>query len=313
MDRRLRGRRVTDLRAATAAGPAAGARRGTGLLPDDTRMDAVTLHAGDLAALAAYYRDAIGLVTLAEGDGVEVLGRGRTPVLVLRHTPGLPTPARTQAGLFHTAILFEDEASLAAAVLSAARHPLSRFVGSADHLVSEAFYFTDPEGNGIELYVDRPRDRWQVIGGQVQMDTLALDPQRYLETHLTEAAAAGLRDAAASVGHVHLQVGDIPMAREFYADALGFAVTMQVPGALFVSAGGYHHHLAVNVWNSRGAGPRASTLGLGAVTIAVPTRDELDAAAARLRSAGIAVADDGRSVTADDPWRNRVTLQLADA
>ena len=311
---------MTDLRAATAAaagtaaGPAVGTHRGTDLLPDDTRMDAVTLHAGDLAALAAYYRDAIGLATLAEGDGREVLGRGRTPVLVLRHTPGLPTPARNQAGLFHTAILFEDEPSLAAAVLSAARHPLSRYVGSADHLVSEAFYFTDPEGNGIELYVDRPREQWQVVGGQVQMDSLFLDPQRYLQTHLTEAAAAGLRDATVSpvsVGHVHLQVGDIPLAREFYADALGFAVTMQAPGALFVSAGGYHHHLAVNVWNSRGAGPRASTLGLGAVTITVPARDELDAAAARLRARGITVADDGRSVTADDPWRNRVTLQVA--
>lgn len=319
---------MTDLRAATAVGPTSATRsttavglaagttgraRGGDLRPDDTRMDAVTLHAGDLRALAGYYRDAVGLVTLGEGDGVEVLGRGRTPVLVLRHTPGLPTPARNQAGLFHTAILFEDEASLAAAVLSSARHPLSRYVGSADHLVSEAFYFTDPEGNGIELYVDRPREQWQVVGGQVQMDSLYLDPQRYLETHLTETAAAGLRDARASVGHVHLQVGDIPLARAFYADALGFAVTMQAPGALFVSAGGYHHHLAVNVWNSRGAGPRASTLGLGAVTIAVPDRDELDAAAARLRAHGITVADDGRSLTADDPWRNRVTLQVADA
>jgi len=304
---------VTDLRAATAGGPPAHARRGTDLLPDETRMDAVLLHAGDLAALGAYYRDAVGLVTLEDGPGYEVLGRGRTPVLVLRHTPGLPTPARNQAGLFHTAILFEDAASLAAAVLSAARHPLSRYVGSADHLVSEAFYFTDPEGNGIELYVDRPREQWQVVGGRLQMDTLFLDPRRYLATHLTEAAAAGLHDAAASVGHVHLQVGDIPPAREFYADALGFAVTMEAPGALFVSAGGYHHHLAVNVWNSRGAGPRASTLGLGAVTIAVPGRDELDAAAARLRARGISVADDGRSLTVDDPWRNRVTLQLADA
>lgn len=283
------------------------------LLPDDTRMDAVTLHVGDLPALARYYRDAIGLITLTEGEGFEVLGRGATPVLVLRHTPGLPTPARNQAGLFHTAILFDDEASLAAAVLTAARHPLSRFVGSADHLVSEAFYFTDPEGNGIELYVDRPRAQWQVTGGQVQMDSLVLDPRHYLETHLTEAALAHLHDGAAQVGHVHLQVGDIPLAREFYADALGFAVTMQAPGALFVSAGGYHHHLAVNVWNSRGAGPRASTLGLGAVTIAVPGRDELDAAAARLRARGITVVDDGQALTADDPWRNRVTLQVAAA
>ena len=307
---------MTDLRAATAAPPVSATTRradAADLLPDATRMDAVTLHAGDLAGLAAYYRDAVGLVTLAQGAGFEVLGRGRTPVLVLRHTPGLPAPARNQAGLFHTAILFEDPSALAAAVLSTARHPQSRYVGSADHLVSEAFYFTDPEGNGIELYVDRPREAWQVVGGQVQMDSLALDPQRFLEAHLTEAASAALHDAAATVGHVHLQVGDVPLARDFYADALGFAVTMQAPGALFVSAGGYHHHLAVNVWNSRGAGPRASTLGLGGVTITVPARAELDAAADRLRARGVTVADDGRSLAMDDPWRNRVVLQVAAA
>jgi len=312
---------MTDLRAATAAaatgtaGPASGATRRAAdpgdLLPDATSMDAVTLHVGDLAGMSAYYREAVGLVTLAEGDRFEVLGRGRTPVLVLHHTPGLPTPGRNEAGLFHTAILFDDEPSLAAAVLSTARHPQSRYVGSADHLVSQAFYFTDPEGNGIELYVDRPREAWQVVGGQVQMDSLYLDPRSFLEGHLTEAALAGLHDAAAQVGHVHLQVGDIPLAREFYADALGFAVTMEAPGALFVSAGGYHHHLAMNVWNSRGAGPRASTLGLGEVTITVPTRAELDAAAERLHRRGVQVADDGRALTMDDPWRNRVVLQHA--
>ncbi len=312
---------MTDLRAATSTGTVGGtssptARRAAhhqDLLPDATTMDAVTLHVGDLAGMSAYYREAVGLVPLAEGEAFEVLGRGRTPVVVLHHTPGLPTPARNQAGLFHTAILFDDEPALAAAVLSTARHPRSRFVGSADHLVSEAFYFTDPEGNGIELYVDRPREAWQVVDGQVQMDSLYLDPERFLEGHLTEAAVAGLHDAGAQVGHVHLQVGDIPLAREFYSDALGFAVTMQAPGALFVSAGGYHHHLAVNVWNSRGAGPRASTLGLGEVTITVPSRTELDAAAARLRDRGVDVADDGRSLAMDDPWRNRVVLQHAPA
>ncbi len=317
---------MTDLRAATSNPAGAGAAGSPGprrtaaaagpadpgdLLPDATAMDAVTLHVGDLAGMSTYYREALGLVTVAEGERFEVLGRGRTPVLVLQHTPGLPTPARDQAGLFHTAILLDDEAALAATVLTASRHPRSRYVGSADHLVSQAFYFTDPEGNGIELYVDRPREQWQVVGGQVQMDSLYLDPRRFLESHLTEAAAAGMHDAAASVGHVHLQVGDIPAARGFYADALGFAVTMEAPGALFVSAGGYHHHLAVNVWNSRGAGPRASTLGLGEVTVAVPAREDLDAAAARLHAAGVPVADDGRSLTMHDPWRNRVTLHVA--
>jgi len=176
-----------------------------------------------------------------------VLGRGTTPVLVLHHTPGLPRPARNQAGLFHTAILFDDEADLAASVLSTARHPQSQFVGSADHLVSIAFYFTDPEGNGIELYVDRDRSQWTYRGGRVLMDTLHLDAQDFLRSHLTEQAALGLHDAEAKVGHVHLQVGDIAMAKDFYADALGFATTFEAPGALFVSAGGYHHHLAMNV------------------------------------------------------------------
>lgn len=282
----------------------------TDLLGARTDMEAVTLHVDDLTVMSAYYRDAVGLVSLAQGNGSEVLGRGTRQVIVLNHTPGLPRPGRNEAGLFHTAILFDDQASLAAAVLSTARHPRSQFVGSADHLVSEAFYFTDPEGNGIELYVDRDRAQWQYHGDQILMDTRHLNAETYLRNHLTEQASAGLRDAAAKVGHVHLQVGDIPMARKFYADALGFAVTFDAPGALFVSAGGYHHHLAVNVWNSRGAGPRASTLGLGEVTITVPERAELDAAADRMRHRGITVHDDGRSLAMDDPWRNRVTLAL---
>ncbi|MBC7292177.1 MAG: VOC family protein [Actinotalea sp.] len=303
------------------------------LRPDDTRLsaaadvDAVTLHVGDLDAMSAYYRAALGLVTLAEGRaarreghaeeqgggaagrGEVVLGRGGRAVVVLRHTPGLPQPSRRQAGLFHTAVLFDDERDLAATVLTAARHPRSAYVGSADHLVSEAFYFTDPEGNGIELYRDRPRETWtRGPGGRVAMDSLWLDPQEYLRTHVDEAAVAGQADAAAKVGHVHLQVGDLATAREFYVDTLGFDVTAEMPGALFVAVGGYHHHLAMNTWNSAGAGPRASTLGLGDVTITVPTREDLDAAVARLRHRGMQLADDGAVVRTVDPWRNSVTL-----
>lgn len=281
----------------------------TDLLSAATDMDAVTLHVGDLADLSSYYREALGLVTLHEGAGVVVLGRGTTPVLVLRHTPGLPRPARHQAGLFHTAVLFDDEASLAAAVLSAARHPRSQFVGSADHLVSQAFYFTDPEGNGIELYHDRDRSTWRRDGhGWIAMDSLRLDPQQFLDAHLTEDAVDRMTDARARVGHVHLQVGDLGKARDFYVGTLGFETTFEAPGALFVSAGGYHHHLAVNTWNSRGAGPRASTLGLGNVSILVPGREDLDAVVDRLRHRGMEVADDGAAVRTQDPWHNSVTL-----
>ena len=283
------------------------------LLSDATAMDAVTLHVENLPGLAGYYREALGLTTLAEADRSVVLGRGGSPVVVLRHTPGLPQPSRDQAGLFHTAVLFPTPADLAAAVVTAARHPRSRFVGSADHLVSEAFYFTDPEGNGIELYADRDRSLWPAQDGEIPMPSLYLDPQAFLGEHLTEAAVDGMHGAGAVVGHVHLQVGDLATAERFYVDTLGFATTFRYPGALFVSAGGYHHHVAMNTWNSRGAGPRASTLGLGEVAITVPTRAELDAVAARLRDRGAQVSDDGATVRTLDPWRNAVALTAAAA
>lgn len=280
-------------------------------LGDRTAMGAVTLHVDDLAGMREYYTRALGLDVLDEGAGRVTLGRAGAHAVVLRHTPGLPVPSRTQAGLFHTALLLPTPADLAATVRTALGHPRSRFVGSADHLVSEAFYLTDPEGNGIELYRDRPRDRWHGPDGRLRMDTLHLDPRAYLEEHLTETAADGLLDAPLGVGHVHLQVGDVEAARPFYLRALGLQETATVPGALFVSAGGYHHHVAVNSWRSRGAGPRASSLGLGRMTVHVAAREELDALVVRLRGGGFRVEDDGATVRTEDPWRNEVAVTLA--
>src|SRR5690625_3130076 len=149
------------------------------ILNPDTGMDAVTLHVGDLEAMSSYYADALALEPIEERvRGRElhrVLGRGTTPMVRLVATPGLPDVDPRPAGLLHTAFLFEDKASLAATVYRAAQNPRSEFVGSSDHLVSEAFYFTDPEGNGIELYVDRDRDDWKYENGQLQMATLYLD------------------------------------------------------------------------------------------------------------------------------------------
>ena len=289
------------------------------LLSPATAMSAVTMHVRDLDRMTAYYRDVLALEVLdrpaprdgavpAPSGGVVALGRAGVPIVVLQHTPDLPTPARGSAGLFHTAILFPDEPSLAATVASVARHAPHTYVGSADHLVSQAFYFTDPEGNGIELYRDRSRDQWRWDHGYVRMASLRLDPNAFLEEHLTEPAGADPGAAPVVVGHVHLQVGDLASARHFYVDALGFEVTAQVPGALFVAAGGYHHHLAVNTWNSAGAGPRASSLGLGEVTIHVPSADDVGALRALLAHHGIAVADDGATVRFEDPWRNVVRV-----
>ncbi len=185
------------------------------------------------------------------------------------------------------------------------------FTGSADHLVSKAFYFTDPEGNGVELYWDRDRTQWSWVHGQIEMGTLYLDPNQFLSENLTERAGVEqLGDA--SVGHVHLAVGDVASARAFYVDRLGFEATASLGSqALFVSAGGYHHHMAMNTWNSRGAGPRTLALGLGQVEIRVPGADDLGELSERMRHYGIEARDDGRSVSFDDPWANVVRAVAA--
>ncbi|KAM9864528.1 hypothetical protein ACIFOC_02687 [Leucobacter aridicollis] len=281
-------------------------------------MDAVSLRVGNLELMSDYYEQALALVPIEErvlaGQVHRVLGRGGAPLVRLIHTPDLPELNPRDAGLFHTAFLFADAASLAATVYRAAQDPRSRFAGSSDHLVSEAFYFTDPEGNGIELYVDRPREAWQYDGDEIRMDTLFLDPNAYLREHLDEGVLADAALQAGSVGHVHLQVGNVARAREFYVDALGFEATATgIPTALFASAGGYHHHVAMNVWNSQGAGPRAARLGLADVAITLPGREDLDALTARLRDRRLAFQDTGRAVVVADPWGTQVTLALPGA
>jgi catechol 2,3-dioxygenase len=281
------------------------------LLPAELTMGTVMLKVGDMKVMTDYYQRALGLEIVAEQDGGLYLGRRHKPLVHLAPAPGLAIPSRGEAGLFHTALLFEDQPSLAATVATAAQYEPQSFTGSADHLVSEAFYFSDPEGNGIELYWDRPREAWSWEGKNVVMDSLALPPQRYLETFLTEESVTGQREAEAGVGHVHLQVGDVHSAQEFYVGTLGFEKTAGWHGqALFVSAGGYHHHMAMNVWNSRGAGPRRDTLGLGEVLIEVPSGDDVGALADRLKTAGVQSHHTGAELRFEDPWRNRIRVAV---
>ena len=281
------------------------------LLPADLTMGTVMLKVGDMKLMTDYYQRALGLDVVAEQDGGLYLGRLKTPLVHLAPAPGLHIPGRGEAGLFHTALLFQDQSSLAATIASAAQYEPQSFVGSADHLVSEAFYFTDPEGNGIELYWDRPREAWSWDGKNVVMDSLALPPQKYLQDHLTQESVEGQRGTDAGVGHVHLQVGDVQSAHDFYVGTLGFEKTAGWHGqALFVSAGGYHHHMAMNVWNSRGAGPRRDTLGLGEVLIEVPSGDDVGALADRLKVAGVESHHTGSELRFEDPWRNRLRVAV---
>jgi catechol 2,3-dioxygenase len=281
------------------------------LLPADLTMGTVMLKVGDMNLMTDYYQRALGLDIVAEQDGGLYLGRLKTPLVHLAPAPGLNIPGRGEAGLFHTALLFDNQEALAATVATAAQYEPQSFTGSADHLVSEAFYFSDPEGNGIELYWDRPREAWSWDGKNVVMDSLALPPQKYLQDHLTQGAVEGQRGAEAGVGHVHLQVGDVQSAHDFYVGTLGFEKTAGWHGqALFVSAGGYHHHMAMNVWNSRGAGPRRDTLGLGEVLIEVPAGDDVGALADRLKVAGVAAHHTGAELRFEDPWSNRIRVAV---
>ncbi len=281
----------------------------TDALAADTAMGPVTLRVGDLDAMTAYYRDGVALEVLSAAGPVVTLGRGTTAVVILEHAPELAHFSPRDAGLFHTAILFDTEEALAGAVYSVAGKYPNTFTGSSDHLVSKAFYFSDPEGNGVELYWDRDRSAWSWTHGTLEMATLYLDPNAFLRDNLTERASAEPMLGGARVGHVHLQVGDVETAGEFYIGALGFERTVEIPGsALFVSAGGYHHHMAMNVWNSRGAGRRPNTLGLGRIDIEVPSGDDLGELVERMNHHGLGTRDDGRTVSVDDPWGNRITV-----
>ncbi len=282
-------------------------------IPATTVMGAVSLDVADMVSMSKFYADGVGLGVLAEATGgVVTLGRESQPLIHLRHSPGLKYAGPSEAGLFHTAVLFTDRGSLAAAVARLSQLFPTSFTGSADHLVSEAFYFDDPEGNGVELYWDRPQEQWTRVGSQIQMDTLALDPNMFLTTHLDETSVMNHGRANSTIGHVHLSVGNIAQASDFYVNQLGFEQTFSWNGqALFVSAGGYHHHMAMNIWRSRGAGVRQPSLGLGLVEIIVDGADETAAIADRLQHSGNTVRATDKGFDVDDPWGNTVRIMAA--
>ena len=234
----------------------------TGQIDAATAIGSVALTVSELDRSRAFYERSIGLRATELDDGTLALGvAGERPLIELRGDTSAPRLNRRAPGLYHLAILVPTRLDLAFALarLAETRWPLD---GASDHLVSEALYLSDPDGNGIEIYRDRPRTDWTQVDGQLQMSTLPLDLNDVLgelrvATELQAAAPSGT-----TIGHVHLQVSDIPEAEAFYHGVLGFDVmTRGYPGALFVSAGGYHHHIGLNTWHSAGATPAAAGLG----------------------------------------------------
>jgi catechol 2,3-dioxygenase len=266
----------------------------------------VTLRVTDLPGLTAFYRDGIGLRVIAESADASDLGIDGEVLVRLERGATRPTSA---AGLFHLAILLPSRADLADWLAHAAtiRLPLE---GASDHLVSEALYLSDPEGNGIEIYRDRPRADWPRRDGAIQMATERLDLQALL-AEARPGRSAGM-PAGTRMGHIHLRVGDTAAAEAFYASALGFELMVRYPGASFLASGGYHHHIAGNVWNSRGAGPRQpGEAGLDAFEIVAGDAVDLEAMRGRMMAAGGREA--GSGATVEDPWGNRLVLVPARA
>lgn len=280
----------------------------TELLPERIEMGAVTLWVADLDLMVAYYRDGVGLELLTQESDRAILGFKDREIIVLESKPQMKHAAPHEAGLFHTAILFDSQSALASAVYSVANKYPGTFTGSADHLVSEAFYFNDPEGNGVELYWDRSRSEWSWAHGSIAMDTIYLDPNQYLKTHLKPELVPSTK----KVGHVHLSVGSISAAEEFYVKMLGFEKTLNWGGqALFVSAGKYHHHMAMNTWRSKGAGKRQLALGLGNVEIQLESEDQLGETRERLLfHRQDALLADGE-LRVEDPWGNLIRIRAA--
>ena len=253
----------------------------------------VTLTVRDLPRTADFYARALGLEKLAADTAEVSLGAGNRALVTLVADPAARQHSAREAGLFHTAFLLPSRAALGAWVHHASNTRLP-VQGASDHKVSEALYLADPEGNGIEIYVDRPRSAWTRADGSIQMTTDPLDINDLAAA--ATAPWAGAPDGTV-VGHVHLQVGAVPEAEAFYAGTLGFAITAHYPGAAFYGSGGYHHHLATNVWNSRGATARSPSTGLAAVEILA---DPTSLAAITARSGG--------ATDLVDPWGTRITL-----
>jgi catechol 2,3-dioxygenase len=278
-----------------------------------TEMGAVAVTVADATATSRFYEQAIGLRPLPGAEDRLRLGAAQTSVVELVGDPDAPQRPPGTTGLFHLAILVPSRLDLARALRRVANAGW-RFTGASDHLVSEALYLQDPEVNGIEIYRDRPRDEWPIQDGELRMDTIPLDLQSLLlELPDGGEEADGPIAAGTRIGHVHLNVADLAAAEEFYVGTLGFEVTVRgYPQALFVSAGGYHHHIGLNTWAGEGAPPPPpGARGLRRFEIVLPTREALREVEERIAAAGVDLTRDHDGLRLADPSGNGLLLRVA--
>ena len=275
-----------------------------------TNIGLVTLRVSDLAKSRDFYEGILCFQPIAQSPGKLLLGgQDKQPLLELIEVSGAAPQPRRATGLYHVAILFPTRADLG--------REISRLIevgwqiGQGDHLVSEALYLSDPDGTGLELYRDRPRSTWQWSNGMVKMVSDPIDIQGLIEEGARDAEPWDVLPAGTRVGHIHLQVGDIKEAEHFYHTILGFDITAHMPSALFVSAGGYHHQIGLNTWQSLGAKPTPpNCAGLQTYVIAIPTPEGLLEVKDRLVAHKVPFAEQEDLIRLDDPWRNQILLKV---
>lgn len=287
-------------------------------LPAETTLGAARLRVADLDALTAFYERVVGLRVLERAGDLVRLGAGAdgsaTVALELLGRPHAPRRPAYSSGLFHNAFLVPSRAELARALRRIAGAGW-RLTGASDHLVSEAIYLRDPEGNGIEVYRDRPREDWPLEGGGIRMASDPLDLDDILAELDAGEPEPGPGDVAAGtrLGHVHLQSGALDAGGRFYEHALGLDVMVRwLPGALFLAAGGYHHHVGLNEWETRGApAPPPDALGLERFEVVLPRAEECRRAADRLAAAGFPPEEAGDGRLVHDPGGVGVLVRAA--
>ena len=271
---------------------------------------AVRLAVADLEGTRAFYERTIGLRPCEPVDDVTPLDANGSTVVELLSSPQAPPRPAGTTGLFHLAILVPSRLELARSLRRVVQSGWS-LTGASDHLVSEALYLSDPEGNGIEVYRDRPREEWRYADGQLQMSTLPLDLQG-LAAELGDGGESGSGVAAGTrIGHVHLNVADLDDAERFYHGALGLEVTVRgYPGALFVASRGYHHHVGLNTWAGEGAPPAPpGARGLRRFELLADDEAELERVEHGLAEAGVEATRVGDGIETADPSANRVLLR----
>ena len=279
-------------------------------LPDATRLGLVRLQVSSLERSLAFYERTLGL-RIIERDGARVVlsphGEDRALIELNERAGATPVPRRGRVGLYHFAILLPDRAALGRFVQHLG--DTGAQAGAADHLVSEAFYLQDPDNLGIEVYADRPRETWRRMGRELMMATDPVDIQGII------AAANGEpwtgMPAGTGMGHVHLHVGDINRAAAYFSEALGFdRMVWHYPGALFLGAGGYHHHLGTNTWAGSNAKPPAEDEAqLLEWTIELPDSRSVTEAANSLRAAGFTSESEGDLLRTQDPWGTAILIR----